>query len=325
MQEQIRLNREIKKNHKTKSLGEDHADMRPEVTLSQISMLGAHDAGTHWFSRKKAGGIDSLGTLFPGGFKCQSLSLIEQAQAGVRYFDIRVRKGWSGKFGFFHEYSRANGDALAEVMDLFNYAVKDKDNLYIFKMHFDKRDAEDFLCKFVFRYARRLIYDDTGTKSLGSVTVGETLCDGKNIIIMVNHAEKSFENSRVNKYVWDYKSSTHSKWANKASGIKTAEHISKFYGESEPENGVISIIQGNMPIRILPTPKSVKNLARDDHNKVIDAINKIHERKTHLGVFSIDYVGKENISSTNKIKDLIRRANEPLMKTACSQLAGSAG
>ncbi|MCF2134593.1 MULTISPECIES: hypothetical protein [Mycetohabitans] len=364
MQEQMRLNREAKKNHKTKSLGEDHADMRPEVTLSQISMLGAHDAGTHWFSRKKAEGIDSLGTLFPGGFKCQSLSLVEQARAGVRYFDIRVKKGRAGKFSFFHGPSKTGGDALAEVMDLFNYAVNDKDNLYIFKMHFDKRDAEDFLCGFVNEYIGHLIYDcaggnsgtedsggeegdnekegdnikegdngergkegnnGKGEKPLGSFTVGETLGCGKNILIMVNHAEKSFNDSIVSKYVWDYKGSTYSKWADKASGKKTAKHILKFHGKPEFEDKKISIIQSNMPLRILPVPKSVKNLARDDHNKVIKAINEIYETKKRLGIVSIDYAGKENISSTNKIKNLIRMANEPLMKTACSQLEGSAG
>ncbi|MCF7696898.1 hypothetical protein KPG66_12590 [Mycetohabitans sp. B2] len=335
MLKQMRLNKETRKNHKIESLGEEHADMRPEVKLSQISMLGAHDAGTYQFSRKKAKGIDSLGTLFPGGFKCQSLSLVEQAQAGVKYFDIRVKKGWAGKFRFFHEYSRTGNDALAEVMDLFNYAVNDKDNLYIFKMHFDKKDADDFLRNFVIRYRRHLIYDYKGNdndnecgngkgdnngqegRPLGSFTVGETLCRGKNILIMVNHAEDSFKFSTASKYVWDYKGSAHSKWANKASGKKTAKHILNFHGEMGFENKKISIIQCNMPLRILPTPKSVKNLAKDEHRDVISAINSIRRINEYLGVVSIDYVGRENISSTGEIKELIRTANRPLMKTAC--------
>lgn len=131
----------------------NHIQFRPETMLSQIAMLGSHDAGTFAYSKKVATKYNKelqsnnkpsqskgwKGNCLTSMYKCQNQNLVQQAQAGARYFDIRVTKDKGenkNKYRFFHgngiQSSMTSGDACADVKTLLAHARKDKNNIYIY-------------------------------------------------------------------------------------------------------------------------------------------------------------------------------------------------
>lgn len=89
------------------------SQMKKCTALSQLAMLGSHDSGTF--------GIEELKRYTV----TQNLGVIGQAEIGVRYFDLRVRKlnlrwrFYHGEHGILTQgYTNHKYDALEVVKEL---------------------------------------------------------------------------------------------------------------------------------------------------------------------------------------------------------------
>ncbi|MEJ2768391.1 hypothetical protein [Mycetohabitans sp. B46] len=304
----------------------DHADLPPQTRLTQLNMLGSHDAGTYLFSKEKAQGSGVWGEKFPGPFKCQSLDLVGQAEAGVHYFDLRVKRDKSNIYRFFHGPGLTGGDALEEVKKLLRYAAEDERNLYILKLHFKGRDARHFIRQLSDFEGRIIENNASGSeKPLGGLTVENTIGQNKNILLLVKNAEDSIMEGSLKKYFWDYDKSTNTKWANQAGGSGTGSHILNFHGNLDVDReNKFNIIQTNMPMRANPISNnfnyffslmnlfSVKNLAMDQKEQVANFVRHLALRGVSPGIVSMDYAGKDDRSDTRLYKQLVDDENRRL-------------
>ncbi|WP_338925474.1 SpvB/TcaC N-terminal domain-containing protein [Mycetohabitans endofungorum] len=291
-------------------------DMPEGTKLSEIAMLGSHDAGTYMYNISRA----SAGSYLKGLFRTQKLSLVEQAQAGVQYFDIRpTRKILSSyQYGIYHGKSTAPGDALHEIDALLNHAAKNSGSLYLLKFHFKEGDAVGdknvFLSRVTNKYADKLITPARfGGRGLGDVTVGESVKDGRNIAILAKETEGVHENLRS--LFWDYESSVHTKWGNSLSGTKMAAHIKNF--SKTESNGKIVITQTNMPgISVKGWPfisRGLKHLAIENHESVASEVGSIVMSGKNPGIISGDFIGHSAASSTERYNLLAEIHNSTIV------------
>ncbi|MDE1491704.1 RHS repeat-associated core domain-containing protein [Xenorhabdus bovienii] len=297
----------------TGNLPMNHNELPADTNLSQIAMLGSHDAGTYAYSRAKSGFSMSLGALLPRAFKTQNLTLKEQAEAGVRYFDIRVAQRKDGSFGFFHGPSVAGGDATADVKALLEHAGKDTNNFYLFKMVFkgegkkkatSRTSASDTFLQDVLAAHRNNLITRDDTSSLGEATV-DLLSKGKNIGLMVH----GYDGTEPH---WSYKEQVHTQWANRASATETAEFLSEYHATPAPD-GQLNVIQTNIPFASPGRGQftlGVKNYLSRIKGILADAVDKI----PHAGIISADYIGSEH-GASSRFMERIELHNQSLMNT----------
>ncbi|MBS9437097.1 hypothetical protein EAE91_07890 [Photorhabdus noenieputensis] len=292
----------------------NHNELPADTQLSQIAMLGSHDAGTYAYSRKRNGMFSSLGALFPSAFKTQNKSLREQAEAGTKYFDIRVARNKDGSFSFFHGPSVAAGDAITDVKELLSHAAGDINNFYLIKFVFKGEgkkkntasgtsDSDIFLERVLEDHRNNLI-TRSDTPSLSEATV-DLLSKGKNIGIMV-HGYDGVESH------WAYKEQVHTKWANRANAEGTAKFLSEFHANPAPE-GKLNVMQTNIPVASIGRRQftsGVKSYLSRNNAVLADAVEKI----PHAGIISADYIGDTH-SATSGFIETIESHNRRLMKT----------
>ncbi|MCC8365492.1 hypothetical protein J8V57_04230 [Xenorhabdus sp. PB61.4] len=296
---------------------EDHKDLPDNTPLSKIAMLGSHDAGTYAYSKRRNKNRipRSLGEAFPGAFKTQNKTLVEQAKAGARYFDIRVARNKDNSFSFFHGPSVASGNAVDDVIELLQYAAKNTNNFYLIKFVFKgeskkntvsrENAASDVFLETVLKNYHGNLITKSDTLNLGDASV-DLLNKGKNIGIMVhgyNGVEKNF--------VYPYKKQVNTQWANRANAKATAKFLTSFHKKPAPENK-LNIIQTNMPFASVKHgefTKGVKNYLSRKKNILAEAIDKI----LHPGIISADYIGNDNSATPEFIKR-IKLHNQELMR-----------
>ncbi|WP_323836534.1 hypothetical protein [Photorhabdus africana] len=292
----------------------NHNELPANTQLSQIAMLGSHDAGTYAYSRKRNGMFSSLGALFPSAFKTQNKNLREQAEAGTKYFDIRVARNKNGSFSFFHGPSVAAGDAIADVQELLSHAAGDTNNFYLIKFVFKgegkkKNTASgtsnsDIFLDLVLKAHHNNLITRSDTPSLSEATV-DLLSKGKNIGIMV-HGYDGAESH------WAYKEQVHTKWANRANAESTAKFLSEFHANPAPE-GKLNVMQTNIPVASIgrrQLTSGVKSYLSRNNTVLADAVEKI----PHAGIISADYIGDTH-SATSGFIETIESHNRRLMKT----------
>ncbi len=274
----------------------NHSELPTGTKLSEIAMLGSHDAGTYAYSREK-NRLSSVGALFPGMFKTQNRTLRQQAEAGARYFDIRVAQNKDGTFGFFHGPSVAGGNAVSDVKSLLEHAAGDSNNFYLLKLVFKGESGKSsaaaasntFLRSILEGHRERLITHDD-VPSLGEATV-DLLHKGKNIGIMVDR--KKYDGTERH---WDYKESVNTEWANSTSAEKTAAVFSKIL--SNAKQGVLNILQTNMPVlspNKLELSSGVKSNLFKNKGILIEEVENLllgNQSGEHpAAIVSTDYVG----------------------------------
>ncbi|RAW85918.1 hypothetical protein [Photorhabdus laumondii] len=292
----------------------NHNELPANTQLSQIAMLGSHDAGTYAYSRRRNGMFSSLGAAFPFAFKTQNRSLKEQAEAGTRYFDIRVARNKNGSFSFFHGPSVAAGDAIADVKELLSHAAGDTNNFYLIKFVFKGEgkkknaasgtsDSDIFLANVLEDHRDNLI-SRNDTPSLSEATV-DLLSKGKNIGIMV-HGYDGAESH------WAYKEQVHTKWANRANAEGTAKFLSEFHANPAPE-GKLNVMQTNIPVASIgrrQLTSGVKSYLSRNNTVLADTVKKI----PHAGIISADYIGDTH-SATSGFIETIESHNRRLIGT----------
>ncbi|MDE1462017.1 hypothetical protein [Spartinivicinus poritis] len=271
--------------------------------LSEITMLGSHDAGTYRFGRQRSlAGTPSMGELAPGAYKTQGLNLVKQAKAGSQYFDLRIAKNSAGRWAFFHGPSKTRSNmVLDDVKKLFSYARQDTKNIYFFKFVFKRADEPNEFLKLVAENTNNLIRRN-GDKLLGKMTIKETIKNNQNIGILIKgHKSSEFQNCS-----FDYDSNVYTGWANKTSGTKTANFIKeKFSKIPDSEAGKLNIMQTNIPVKILVPPKAVRTLTYENRDVIAKAIKELDKP----GIISADYID----SSMDTLQVIIKDKNQSLL------------
>ncbi|REF28307.1 hypothetical protein BDD26_3195 [Xenorhabdus cabanillasii] len=293
----------------------NHSDLPDETKLSEIAMLGSHDAGTYAYSKKR-NGLSSTGSKMPRAFKTQNKDLVTQAKAGARYFDIRIaqnKNGTNGTFGFFHSFSVAGDSAVSDVENLLKYAAEDKNNFYLIKFAFKGETGKTsataasdiFLKRILENYRESLIMDN-----LSKVTVN-SLNQGKNIWIMVD--KKKYDGKDKDLYP-DYDKNSYTEWADKPNAEKTANSLLNFH--KSPIADKLNIIQTNMPVASrspFELSWGVKDNLFKNKKILVIAILDILIKRRIGGIVSADYVGDAN-SAVPDFMEIINVHNQLLKK-----------
>ncbi|AUI85952.1 hypothetical protein BS333_05905 [Vibrio azureus] len=271
-----------------------HSLLNPETPIGKLSMLGSHDAGTFAFSRKESG-LGSLGSFVPGQFKTQNLNLVQQAEAGATYFDIRVTLSKSsGKHEFFHDISSA-GDAEKHVKDLLQHAVNDSDNIYLLKFDL-KKGGSDFLEKVLTEDVNSHLIKKDNDKNIAELKLSDTLHKGKNIGLMFKAPGDDDD--------FSYKQETHTKWADKNNVKDTVDFLKEFHQESMVSGNKLNIMQTNMPGK---GTESVKPLVTRGAEELANTVKDLPP-----GIISGDYIGLEEGPYGSYI-DIINTNNDNLI------------
>ncbi|MBL0905841.1 hypothetical protein [Serratia bockelmannii] len=293
-----------KNNYQEDVVTINHSELPENTLLSQVSMLGSHDAGTYAYTSYK-----SMGGLFPFAFKTQCITLLEQARAGARYFDIRIAMKKNASFGFFHGQSISEGDAVSDVMALLEYAKNDPKNFYLMKFHFKNEisaacnitTSSDIFLTLALKDCRDNLITKSDTQNLAMININ-LLGKNKNIAVMV----KNYHGTEQH---WLYDEQVHTKWANKADAQKTAKFIREFYKIAPPKDKLI-VIQTNMPflsVNSWDVTRGVKSYLSKKSDIIASAVDAI----PYPGIISGDYIGYKK-SATNRFKKKIKSDNEKL-------------
>ncbi|MCT8343449.1 hypothetical protein LG003_11445 [Photorhabdus kleinii] len=307
-----------------KSTSVNHNKLPADTQLYQIAMLGSHDAGTYAYSREINGTASSLGAVFPFAFKTQNKNLKKQAEAGARYFDIRVarNKNKPDSFSFFHGPSIAAGNAEDDVKELLNHAAKDTNNFYLIKFVFKgekkennttsgKPDSDIFLEKILNGHHANIIKkgDISSDKNLlGKATV-DLLSKGKNIGIMVHGYSRT-----ESELYWVYNDQVKpGGWANQANARATTNFLLNRDKELEPQHeNKLNVIQTNMPVASIGRGQltlGVKSYLFRNTTVLAEAVKELR----HAGIISADYIG-DTRSATSKFLETIEENNRRLIK-----------
>ena len=289
-----------------------------DTPISDIAMLGTHDAGTSNIRNLKGISV------------CQDLNLIEQAEQGIQYFDLRVRTNSNGDWKFYHGERRkalggfnASGSAIPQLNALYDYAKAHPENLFIFKFHFDiKKDGgqrvNEFLETKVVNKLRDQLVKRSGDNLLGQNTMADTVHQGKNIAILAHHAgEQAFQNESTKDYIWPYGTNTYGGWGKTPDSDQLTAHLTR--NIQRENDGRVLVSQTNLPAAIPPSAavlknpaawKGLKHLASRSHEAVAEGVAAAVENSGHNpGVMSMDFAGTSNAStqSYRQIRDTHNR------------------
>ncbi|EDM66215.1 TccC3 [Moritella sp. PE36] len=290
-------------------------NMKPNTSLKDIAMLGSHDSGTH--------DIDFL----KGISVCQNSNLIEQKNAGVQYFDLRVRSNTKNDWHFYHGEKKLMGaikgftspsDALPQIHELLDAAVADKNNIFIFKFHFDKNtngkhDIKRFMSSVITSHAGSIVERDSHNSRLADVTPNNSVSAGKNLIILAHHAKGTQDDS----FIWNYEDNTYGGWGKTPLRKKLGSFLQKNMSMGNTTRRLL-ISQMNLPACLPPQLKmfmtfrsftGLRRLAKFSHRHVSDNVKSKAGEGYNPGILSGDYVGNHKASSTDQNMETVNQHN----------------
>lgn len=189
-----------------------------DVRLRDIAIPGTHDAGT--FS------IDSIGIIKDVAMT-QSRDLCQQAQDGIRYFDLRVRNmDDDNRFIIVHAFVK--GDELSAVLDpLFEFAKSHPKEILILDFQ-ELNDFEDggdvtrFNQYFLNKFSSLLISRHANNQPVNAanIKISDSWNSNRNIIVLAKD-QKVLDSSE---YYWHRASNIDSPWANAATVADLKAH-----------------------------------------------------------------------------------------------------
>lgn len=202
-----------------------------DVRLRDIAIPGTHDAGT--FS------IDSIG-LIKDVAMTQSRDLCQQAQDGIRYFDLRVRNmDDDNKFIIVHSFVK--GDELSAVLNpLYEFAVTHPKEVLILDFQElndfeDSGDVERFNDYFLSKFSSLLIPRQADNRSVNAanIRIADSWNSHRNIIVLAKNEQVLASSD----YFWHRGNNIDSPWANAATVADLKVHqdtqIRKYQGSDK--------------------------------------------------------------------------------------------
>jgi len=121
-------------------------EAKPDVKLNDLTMLGSHDAGMYIAEGCSISKADRILRptiqLLKQATKTQTLSMLQQLQAGARYFDLRVYyDGSDYRMGHFSSIAGCYGAKLDDILSTVNNFIADKQETVILKFSHTMSDS----------------------------------------------------------------------------------------------------------------------------------------------------------------------------------------
>jgi len=188
------------------------------VRLRDMAIPGTHDAGS--FSIKSLRLVENVAVT-------QSRDLCQQAEDGIRYFDLRVRNlDDDNKFIIVHSVVR--GDELAVVLDpLYEFAKTHPKEILILDFQElndfeDEGDVQRFNDYFLAKFSELLIPHQTGSTDLNAsnIRIADAWEMNRNIIVLAKNEQVLASSD----YYWHRGNNIDSPWANAATVADLKTH-----------------------------------------------------------------------------------------------------
>ncbi len=158
----------------------DKGGVLADRPLATYTLPGSHDAMTYAYK----GNIftRNIATFVRGGTVTQSLKLVDQFRAGIRYFDIRVKAIKDKLYGFHGKSTFTHVDAAEEIRQLFVISSSFKEPIVVKFVYSGK--AYPMVKKIANTFGKHIM----PTKDYWHLGVGECIKQGK--VICVFHKVK---------------------------------------------------------------------------------------------------------------------------------------
>lgn len=283
------------KTYQTKNWMEANKETLNKKPLCQIVLPGAHDAGAYGFNRKSKvvdlpefiGEVRKVVKWLPGdGFltkwsKTQKLTISDQLNAGVRYFDLRVSQDENKKFYLYHGLQGPNLEPILQTFH--NFLNDNKGEILILDMSHFFHVSHDELLKLINKYLVK--FCATKNDINNSVTYEELVIKNKRCLLYYDKKDFSqkyeFLLGRSDSY-----------WANKQD-IKELKNSLKNYHRNNSHSSpwVFQYV-------LTPNAKyiikhviggSVEKLAEITHDHMDEVLNDCQE-SFPLNIFMFDFV-----------------------------------
>ena len=282
------------RTYQTKKWMQAHKEALNNKPFCKIVLPGAHDAGAYAFDRNSK--IVDLPKFIeearkvikwlPGdGYltkwsKTQKLTIDEQLNAGIRYFDLRVSQNEDKNFYLYHGLQGPN---LEPVLQTFrNFLNENKGEILVLDMsHFFKVSHNELL-KLINKYLVEFCatQDDVNT----SVTYGELISQNKRCLLYYDEKDLSPKHKFL-------LGKSDSYWANKRD-IKELKNslIDYHLNHSHNTPWVFQYVLTPNAKHIAKHPfGSVEDLAKITHDHLSEVLNDC-KQNLQLNIFMFDFV-----------------------------------
>ncbi len=214
-------------------------------SITQIALPGTHDSGTYSIqyprlSRVPLGG--KIAGLLQDYSVTQIKTLKQQAESGVRYFDLRIRSA-SCSSGFKIHHGIIDGSDCKEQIDsLFMFAQDHQREFFLIKIQFDK-DKKEMIDHF---YQTIIKSHEQALVSKGNPSEGYDLSqinldnNSENVLLMTK--DKHSYLHKNNEKCWSYKDIVLTKWANTADSAKLKDTNKELIKKKTELNGKLLAI-----------------------------------------------------------------------------------
>ncbi len=290
------------------------------VYVSQLSIPGTHDAAT-----KKL----SIG-------QCQSLSIEEQLDMGIRMFDLRPTVS-SGGLGNIYHSILDTGVSMGDVMTWFgDFLDENPDEFVIAVMRWESEKGgseADFVRYMTEFLAGNSVYQARKAAFKPDMTLGE--CRGR--ILLLSRTNLSPNSTHETAYVgWNHNNSIrdpHDIRGTKGTGkIRIQDMYAKSENGNSSENDYLAkkkeLVKGMMDISAKYSSSSsfewminhcsgytgsswspnYKNNAADVHPEIYSYLTGTAKEVGPAGIIMMDYVGGRSVGSTIVYGDLLPQA-----------------
>lgn len=209
--------------------------------LATYTLPGAHDAMT--FAYKGSFFTRNIATFVRGGTVTQSLSLVDQFKAGIRYFDIRVKEVKGKLYGFHGKITFNQFDAKQEIRRLFILSSCRKEPIIVKFVY--SGNAFPIVKEIANSFAKNLM----PTKDYWHKGVGECINQGQ--VICIFHKAKDKHRLKWGNVVdtfGDYGKHKLGGFSNKHSLKKHDEHLNKMVAQAPTEKEeILKVMSLNIP------------------------------------------------------------------------------
>ena len=275
---------------------------RRTTTLGECTMLGSHDSASHNLVSPRP--LKPLATA-------QSLDIEKQAEAGIRFFDIRIKPDGHGDYIVHHGVVGGLSARKEAIEPLSRFLKEHPKEAVIVKFQFSGM-TRDQVKAYMAREVDPLLsqhcqknHNNGSPIDPGEITFEDIHNSGRNLVVTIsdeNMSEK-FTQADLGDKAWLHADSTFDNWANTSSTkemLKFNHKKVQEFQEAKTEGDTrlhILQMQTNVDLRKPFTGglRSMKSLARSANTATPEAIRQWHQTLDYKpNIILQDFVGQYN-------------------------------
>lgn len=279
-----------------------------DTRLKEIVIPGAHDALTSDTVLYK-GSVSPILQIFIDNTTCQSASIKELLNSGVRYFDIRVKKHTDGMLYTFH--SNIIFEPWSKIIqEIRNYLTESRDFLILDFQHFGKEAAEDTLRAFMEEvdFAK---YALPASMDLNTLTMNEIKASGKRFAVIWSENVSIESNYLFPRNEWLKSPYVNSKHLEPQTLIEQLDVYYEGY-----DNDGLFVLQSQCSTEVGTTPRGLEDIMEPLANEYL--LNLSEEFLSKTNIVMRDFVNENDkipiILSLNLRKNNVKAEYEQFFR-----------